>query len=284
MHLKIPTIQGSHLKPVHDSEFQLIRRMIYQKTGIFLNDHKKTMLANRLRNRLNILGFESYKRYYDYITKEPAGRNELSECIDCLTTNETFFFRHVEQIEYLVDHIVPELRIRNKSDHVKIWSIGCSSGEEPYSIAMLLEKKLKPKEWDRIEIIASDISRSMIERAQQGIYTDCAFRQMTEADKSKYFTAEKNTGAYRISPKIQNRVHFFTHNLLHTFHCGPFDVIVCRNVLIYFNSESKEKALSKMLNYLRPSGYLIIGFAESLIGQKSQFTYVRPTVYRRREE
>lgn len=278
-------LKDYRMKSVNESEFQLIRRLIYKKTGIFLNDHKKTMLENRLRKRLNTLGIESYKRYYDFIAKDPAGRHELSECIDCLTTNETFFFRHAEQIEYLVGHVVPELLAKRKNtSKVRIWSIGCSSGEEPYSIAILLDKQIRQNERDRIEIIASDISRSVIERARQGVYTDSTLRQITQQDKNKYFTLHKDTGVYRINPKIRERVRFYVHNVLDTFRQGLFDVIICRNVLIYFNSESKEKALTKMLRCLESDGYLIVGFVESLIGQKLHFTYIKPTVYRRLED
>lgn len=278
-------LQRGCLKPVHDSEFQLIRRMVYRETGIFLNDHKKTMLANRLRNRLHTLGFKSYKQYYDYITKHPAGKRELSSCIDCLTTNQTYFFRHIEHMEYVIRHILPECCARRKSgEKIRIWSIGCSSGEEPISIVILLDKRLKKSERDRIEIVASDISRSMIDRAGRGLYAEYAFQRMSEADRNRFFTWCSDTGLYRIRPEIQQRVRYFQHNILDPFHHGSFDVIFCRNVLIYFNKESKGKALTNIRKHLRPDGLLIMGFAESLIDQRSHFTYIKPTVYRRLED
>jgi chemotaxis protein methyltransferase CheR len=273
------------MKTVNESEFQLIKRLIYHQTGIFLNDHKKTMVANRLRNRLNTLGIDNYKRYYDYVTKEPAGRRELAECINCLTTNETYFFRHREQIEYLVENILPELRNQYKPDQkIRIWSVGCSSGEEPYSIAILLDKKLKQKQWDQIEIIASDINKTMIDRARQGIYNTYALQQMPKYDQDKYFQEDTKTGQYHIIQKIKDRVHFHQHNILDIFRHGLFDVIICRNVFIYFNKESKERALQKILYHLKPKGFLIIGFAESLIDHKLDFTYIKPTIYRRSEK
>jgi len=270
------------MKSVNNSEFQLIRQLIYQQTGIFLNDHKKTMVGNRLRRRLDLLGFENYKRYYDYMTKEPAGRQELTECINCLTTNETFFFRHYEQIEYLVENILPELKSHQKPEQkTRIWSIGCSTGEEPYSIAISLDKKLKNEELDHIEIFASDINQSVIERAKKGIYNTYAVQQMPEHDRHRYFHYDAQTSQYDITRRIKDRVRFCRHNILEPFRCGLFDVIICRNVLIYFNKESKEKALERIVQHLKPDGFLIIGFAESLIEHKSLFTYIRPTIYRR---
>ncbi|MBN2028921.1 hypothetical protein JW824_01640 [bacterium] len=272
------------MKSVNDSEFQLIKQLIYHQTGIFLNDHKKTMVANRLRNRLNTLGFRSYKRYYDYVTKEPSGRHELSECINCLTTNETFFFRHNEQIEYLIEYLLPQLRNQNKPNQkIRIWSAGCSSGEEPYSIAISLDKKFNQKELDQIEIIASDINKTMIDHAKAGIYSPYALQQMPEYDQNKYFYQNSKNEQYHIIEKIKKRVHFYRHNILDTFHQGLFDVIICRNVFIYFDKKSKEMALQKILPHLRAKGFLIIGFAESLFDQKLHFMYIKPTIYRRLE-
>lgn len=272
------------MKTVNDSEFQLIKRLIYRQTGIFFNDHKKTMIANRLRKRLNTLGFTSYKRYYDYVTKEPSGRKELSECINCLTTNETFFFRHHEQIEYLIENILPELKAHKKpGDKIRIWSVGCSSGEEPYSIAILMDKKLKQSELDQIEIIASDINKSMIDRAQLGTYNTYAIQQLPKQDLRTYFFQDEEKEMYHICQKIKSRVHFHQHNILCTFPHGVFDVILCRNVFIYFDRKSKEKALKNILLHLKPGGFLVIGFAESMIDQKLYLQYIKPTVYRRVE-
>jgi chemotaxis protein methyltransferase CheR len=283
--MELTALNECNMKTVNESEFQLIKRLIYHQTGIFLNDHKKTMVANRLRNRLKTLGIDNYKRYYDYVTKEPAGRRELTECINCLTTNETYFFRHREQIEFLVENILPELRNQYKpSQKIKIWSVGCSSGEEPYSIAILLDKKLKQNEWDQIEIFASDINQTMIDRARQGIYKTYALQQMPKFDQDKYFIQDTENEQYHIIQKIKDQVQFRQHNILHTFYYGLFDVIICRNVLIYFNKESKEKALQKMLYHLRPKGFFIIGFAENLIDHKLDFTYIKPTIYRRLEK
>lgn len=273
------------MQTVNDSEFRLIKRLVYDSTGIFLKNHKKTMVANRLRKRLNELGFDNYKSYYDYITKEQAGHQELSECINCLTTNETFFFRHHEQIEYLIENILPEIRSQKKSNQkIRIWSAGCSSGEEPYTMMILMDKKLKQEELEQIEVIASDINETMIDRARQGIYSNYALQQMPKYYKTKYFHKEPKNEQYNIIQKIKDQVQFHHHNILDTFHQGKFDVIICRNVFIYFDKESKEKALKNILFSLRHKGFLIIGFAESLINQKTHFTYIKPTFYRRVEE
>lgn len=282
--MNLTSINGHCMQSVHESEFQLIRRLIYNETGIFLKDHKKTMVANRLRKRLDVLGLKTYKKYYDYITKEPAGRRELSEFIACLTTNETFFFRHQVQIKYLIENILPELRNQNKTDRkIRIWSVGCSSGEEPYSIAILMDIKLDKRKLEQIEIVASDINHIMIDQACQGIYSGRALQRMPKYYQTNYFHKDPNEDRFHIVQKIKDRIRFYQHNLLDPFHQGKFDVIFCRNVLIYFNKDSKEKALKNLLQNLRPKGYLIISSAENLIYSKSYFAYVKPTIYRRLE-
>ncbi|HDQ46318.1 MAG TPA: methyltransferase domain-containing protein [bacterium] len=269
------------MQTVQDYEFQLIKGLIYKSTGIFLKDHKKTMVANRLHNRVKCLGLRSYKQYYDYITAEPGGRQELSHFINSLTTNETFFFRHHEQIDYCIRHIIPERRQNVPHDQpIRIWSAGCSSGEEPYSIAIMLDDKVSKTDLRRIDLLATDINQEMLDRACQGIYHAYALHDTPHLYIKKYFHHDRMNNNYQIVREIRNRVHYYKHNLLTPFHKGKFDMIFCRNVLIYFDKESKNKVLNHFVNHLKPNGFLILSYSESLLTMRSNFTYVRPSVYR----
>lgn len=269
------------MKPVGDAEFKLIRRLIYEEAGIHIKDSKKTMVANRLRKRLESHGIDSYKAYYDYLTKSPDGKQELSEFINCLTTNETFFFRHSEQIDYLVETLMPRLSA-SRAGRIRIWSAACSSGEEPYSIVIRLLDDKKSNLIDRVDIIGSDINQSMINSAKAGFYKYYAVQRMPESLCKRYF--EKNEdGLFLLSGMIRNHVHFYQANLLEPFSHGRFDVIFCRNVMIYFDKSSKNTVLENLYENLKPGGFLITGYAESLLNNKTHFKYIKPTIYQKTE-
>ncbi|HEX9934284.1 MAG TPA: protein-glutamate O-methyltransferase CheR [bacterium] len=276
--------QNDCTRSVRDSEFELIKRLIYQKAGIFLKDHKKTLVANRLRKRLDTLGLDNYRDYYDYITQNPTGRHELSVFIDCLTTNETFFFRYREQLDYLTQTILPERIVRKRRDEkIRVWSAGCSSGEEPYSIAILMNERFERNALDSMEIVASDISQSAIEKAQLGAYRPYAVQRIQEPLKKKYFVKDTKSEDFQLNGEIQKRIRFFRHNLLEPFRQGKFDVVLCCNVLIYFDKESKNKAIANIFQSLKSDGCFLVGFSESLMENMSQFAYIRPAVYRKME-
>lgn len=264
---------------VNDTDFHRIQQLIYDLAGVHIKDHKKTMVANRLRKRLETLGFETYKKYVDHITSTPEGRTELIEFVNCLTTNETFFFRHGEQLDILVDKLIPN-RLANTdlSNKIRLWSAACSSGEEPYSIAMLIRNKFKPDIMDRIEIWASDINAKVIEKAKQGIYRPYALQKVSSYYKKIYFR-QLNEDHYHIVPEIKNMVTFFRHNLLDINPHGKFDFILTRNVMIYFDLDSKNKVLLKLNASLKEGGYLMTGYAESLFRTETTLKYMQPTLY-----
>ncbi|MFC1569482.1 CheR family methyltransferase [bacterium] len=264
---------------ITDAEFQLIQQLIYSTAGVYIKSHKKTMVANRLRKRLETFGFHNYKKYYDFITKVPEGRQELIEFVNCLTTNETFFFRHGEQLELLVDKIIPQqLAELDRYDKLRIWSAACSSGEEPYSVAMLIRHRLKPDVQKRIEILASDINIEVLEKAKNGIYKPYALQKVSALFKKQYFE-KKSEEQFILSDQIKEMVHFFRHNLLDANVHGKFDIILCRNVMIYFDMESKNKVLSQLNKSLKTGGYMITGYAESLFRTETTLKYMQPTLY-----
>jgi chemotaxis protein methyltransferase CheR len=268
---------------IKDDEFHLIQRLIYKHSGIYIKDHKKTMVMNRLRKRLEFFGFSSYFGYYHFITRDPAGGGELAEFINCLTTNETFFFRHAEQFAFLADILLPEL-LRRKDpagDTIRIWCAACSSGEEPYSIAMLLNQNRRESGKRAIEIVGTDINQGMINLAEEGVYGIRSVDRMPEAYRRKYFDADAAGRTFRLSDSIKRMVKFHRHNLVEPFRHRPFDVIFCRNVLIYFDQESKIKVLGNLYRSLRGEGHLIIDYALSLLNNQPYFRYRMPTVYRK---
>jgi chemotaxis protein methyltransferase CheR len=267
------------LQPVSDAEFRLIQQLIYKMAGVHIKEHKKTMVANRLRKRLDNYGFNSYKKYYDFITRSPEGHNELIEFVNCLTTNETFFFRHGEQLELLADKLIPRrLDLIDPSDKCRIWSSACSSGEEPYSMAILLDYKLKPETLNRVEILASDINIQVIEKAREGLYKPYALQKIENYFKKRYFRQLSND-QFTLSESIKDRVRFFKHNLLDHNPYGKFDIILCRNVMIYFDLESKNRVLRQLNKSLKSQGYLITGYAESLFRTETNLKYIQPTLY-----
>jgi chemotaxis protein methyltransferase CheR len=264
-----------------DAEFSMIQRLIYDMAGVYIKNHKKAMVINRLRKRLENYGFESYKKYMDYIANHPDGNRELIEFVNCLTTNETYFFRHVEQLDLLTDRLIPErLRALKDGSKLRIWSAACSSGEEPYSIAILIHHKFKSDTQSQIEILASDINMEVLEKAKQGLYKTYALQKIPAYFKNGYFMS-CNEDLFRIDRRIQKMVHFFRHNLLEPNMQGPFDIILCRNVMIYFDIESKNRALSHIQKSLKTGGFLITGYAESLFRTLTDLKYIQPTLYSR---
>ncbi len=266
---------------INDKEFQLIQTLIYHHAGIFLKDHKRTMAANRLRKRLESFGFSSYLRYYQFLTRDPEGNKELAEFINCLTTNETYFFRHPEQFAFLIEQLMPELMRRKGQTKIRIWCAACSSGEEPYSIAMLLDDWLSDAEWRSIEIVGTDINQRMLDKAKEGLYGSYSVSKMPKVYRLKYFTVNEKGDKFLLSETIKSRICFIKHNLIEPFHQRPFDVVFCRNVLIYFNEESKRKALANLHRSMKKGGHLIIDYALSLFNNQQFFTYRKPTVYQK---
>jgi chemotaxis protein methyltransferase CheR len=277
-------MEAFNMNTVNDAEFQLIRGLIYDKAGIHLRDCKKTLVSNRLRKRLETLGLDSYKRYCDLLTKKPDGRQEIAQFINALTTNETYFFRHPEHLEYLENTILPQLmseKHKRFGMKIRIWCAACSSGEEPYSIAMLIQERPERYKGWSVEIAGSDINRNMLLKAEAGLYSEYAVSKMPKAYRQKYLNFDPTEKAFRLRDDVKSRVRFVHGNLLNPFGQGKFDVIFCRNVMIYFDAASKNKVIANLFEELAEGGYFIVGYAESMLNHPSRFKYVMPAVYRR---
>ncbi|HEX9859734.1 MAG TPA: protein-glutamate O-methyltransferase CheR [Nitrospirota bacterium] len=259
-----------------DDVFLLIRDFIRDYCGMYFDDNSKYLLERRLSRRVLLHQFKSFKDYYHFLTYDRRKEEELVEVIDSLTTNETYFFREEVQLKAFIEEIIPDLVARKDGGRkLKIWSAGCSTGEEPYTIAMLLMEAGYDKKLD-IEITGSDINQKVLAAARRGIYKRGSFRSSTDYYVQKYFK-EDPPGNFKISDDVKKLVSFSYLNLFDPYKLSflkDMDIIFCRNVIIYFNTASKKKLIGTFYDKLMPGGYLLLGHAESLMNISSSFELV----------
>lgn len=261
---------------ISDREFALFQRLIYRLAGISMADNKKVLLIGRLGKRLRHYGLESFGDYYRLIASG-AHADELQMMVDLLTTNETYFFREPAHFDFLA-----AFAKSRRGQNFRVWSGACSSGEEPFTIAMVLAETLGlSAPW---EVIASDISMSVLERAQTGLYPMERGSGISQPLLSKY--CMKGVGAqagnFLVNDVLRERISFRQLNLinLNARDLGMFDVIFLRNVMIYFDNDTKRRVVSNMLPYLRRDGVFIIGHSETLNGLTDDLVAIKPTLYR----
>lgn len=270
-----------------ESLFQRFSALVYQEAGINLHDGKKALLEARLAKRLRATGIGSPIEYLEFILSE-EGRGEYVKFFDAVSTNLTFFFREPKHFEFLEKVALPEIIERNRRDgssRIRIWSAGCSTGEEPYSIAMTVLGALDHLgRWD-FRVLATDISTRVLSTARAGVYEKTRLTHVPAALRQRFFEPITNEGAprqYRVSSELMKVVAFRRLNLMDPFpFSGPFDVIFCRNVMIYFDKKTQEFLIQKMSAYLHSGGYFLVGHSESLTGLRHALNYVMPAVYRK---
>lgn len=267
------------LIPLSDKSFESWRKYIYDICGIFFQDNKKYLMESRLQKRITFLGLETFDAYLDYVRYHPNRVSEQRYLYEAITINETFFFRNQPQLDALVSAVVPEIsnsQSKYNKNKIRIWSAASSSGEEAYSIAMILTDLVKPRfPHLEFEIVGTDINQAMIETAKKGIYRDYSIRNTSPYYLKKYFKTYGNT--YEVDPAIKSMVSFKTMNLYDDLSMKAmlnFDVIYCANVLIYFDLKSKVKVVSHLYNSLYKGGYLFIGYSETLHGISKAFKLV----------
>jgi chemotaxis protein methyltransferase CheR len=262
-----------HIIPLPDDVFRLLRDFIHGYCGIYFDDGSKYLLERRLSRRLEQHRLKSFEEYYHFLRYDRKREEELTVLIDNLTTNETYFFRENAQLRAFAEEILPELR-QTRADRkaLRIWSAGCSTGEEPYTIAMLL---LESGDWWRdwqVDILGSDINQRVLHTARKGVYKKNAHRATSPEMLAKYFIEEN--GDYRITDQVRELVSFSSVNLLDPFKTSlitNMDIIFCRNVIIYFDKEAKKKVIDSFYQKLREGGYLLLGHSESLINLSNAF-------------
>lgn len=260
-------------------QFDKISQLVYQISGIDLHEGKEELVKARLLKRLRHLKISNFDHYLKYLTKDKSGI-EVQAMVDMLTTNKTHFFRESEHLDFLKDEIIPGL----SHGPVRIWSAGCSSGEEPYSIAIIFREAMSEIEKRDVRILATDISDRMMEKARQGLYDEETLKFMPAQLKHKYFKkAEPAIGrGYRVVPQLQSMVSFAKLNLMEEWPMnGLFDVIFCRNVMIYFDKPTQEKLVKRFWSMLEDGGYLLVGHSESLTFLTHDYRYLKPAVYQK---
>jgi len=266
---------GQSKHAMSDAEFRMFAELIRGHCGLHFTQDSRFLLEKRLERRLAELEIGSFGAYHYFLRNEREGANEFARVIDELTTNETYFFRELNQLRALMEEIVPELllqrRSRGATTPVTIWSAGCSSGEEPYTIViMAMQAGIEPGR--DIRVYASDISRAMLTKARRGVYREASFRETSDATRKRYFSDKD--GLSRIDDEVKKNVDFIHLNLLDDDKIallGTMDIILCRNVIIYFDQETKRRVISRFHDKLRPGGYLLLGHSESLINITSSF-------------
>jgi chemotaxis protein methyltransferase CheR len=290
--------------PLTDSELKLLQTLIYQECGMHFDERRTHFLRDRLQRRLKVCGLDSFYAYYRLLNSR-EGRHELNALLEHLTVNETSFFRVKPQLELFQKFVLEDI-LHHKQERrdwsLRIWSAGCSTGQEPYSLAFLVcdalayyylrnplpfdmpvPKPLIPPPW-KVEILASDISFSALIAAGQGVYTDAQMEPVDYTTRLRYF--ERNEEKYVVKQSLKNLVQFDFHNLKTEFLPQRNDIIFCRNVMIYFDEAEQKRAIEKFYHCLNPGGYLFVGHAESLFGLSTKFQMIHQnnaTVYKRIE-
>ncbi len=258
-----------------DEEFILIRDLICATCGIFFPESMKFLVERRLQPRLGVHGLTSFRDYYRLVKYGREREQEFDEIVERVTTNETYFFRELYQLRAFTDEVLPRLRGGlTAHERLRIWSAGCSTGEEPYTLAMLL-RDAPAAQGLTFDIFANDISRKVLRTARAGIYTRSSFRETPEAYQRRYFTADGRT--FRLCDEIRALVTFGHLNLMDgdgLALLSNVDAIFCRNVMIYFDPASRRRLLQVFYRKLRPGGFLLLGHAESLINESTDFELV----------
>ncbi len=267
---------------INEKEFNQFADYIRANYGINFKTEKKTLVAGRLNNLLSSMNLDSLAEYLDYVTADKSGQ-AASVMLDKLTTNYTFFMRETEHFSYFRDKVLPYLAGSVKDKDLRIWSAACSTGEEPYTLAMILNEFFSQDKmfWDT-KVLATDIAPGVLSVAKTGIYAREKLADLPEDWRRKYFKPyDKNNDI--LTERIRNEVIFGNLNLMDSVY--PFrrkmHVIFCRNVMIYFDNDTKDKLVERLYDITEPGGFLFIGHSESLNREKTRYRYVMPAVYRK---
>lgn len=288
---KKPPSQPSNESPVigglsiSEAEFQRIREIMYKKSGVYLLSTKKPLVITRLRRRLIDMGLKSFTEYVALL--ERPGSAEAEVFVNAITTNETFFYRHENQFTFLVNKTIPEvLAARPGQREVRIWSAAASSGEEPYTLALIAHEYQKTHPGITISITATDINTDVLNEARAGVYSEKSVKLVPKDELHRFFQEIPGQGLYSrpeyvLKPEIKRLVTFKQHNFMEVPPVRNVDIIFLRNALIYFDKESKQKAVDSIARASAEKGFLFVSLSETLNDVKSPFKFVAHGVYRR---
>ncbi len=269
------------------SDYRRLTDVVYAACGIRLNASKQLMVETRLRKRLRATGANTFLEYWQLLAQEDNRGGEFIRFIDAITTNKTEFFREPRHFDYLVNRLLPELGPRLKSEKrpLRIWSAGCSTGKEPYTLAMVLEDCRRARTIADFQILGTDISTEVLQRASRAVYEEADIEPIPEPLRKQYLLRSRNRRppTFRIAPELRSVVSFQRLNFMDDHYPveGVFDIIFCRNVIIYFDRATQEQVIRKFAAHLPPGGYLFTGHSETLNGISSGFSNIAPTIYRK---
>jgi chemotaxis protein methyltransferase CheR len=267
-----------------DEEYERFCGLIYRVTGIRIADNKRIMVGNRVRRRLRATGIASFAEYYAFLTS-PGGGGEMPLFLDAITTNETYFFRDIQHYQWLEQTFLPEVnqqaKDRKRPKVLRIWSAACSTGEEPYSIALkLLGQRLLLSGW-RTSILGTDLSGAVLAAAETGSYDERAVHLVDPKQKQLFFSEDAAAQRWLVKPEVKALVTWKQHNLLRPLREEPFDCIFLKNVLIYFDTESKKTVVRNVIDALAKGGYLVIGATEGVHAMLDPLKKVKSWLFQR---
>lgn len=266
-----------------EKDFQCVRKLVIEHAGISLSDAKKDLVYSRLSKRIRTLGLSGFTEYCEFL--QQGHEDELVNFVNAITTNLTSFFREKHHFEYLKNNVMPRLLRENaNSKRIRIWSAGCSTGEEPYSLAITVREAMKGTHgWD-VKILATDLDTNVIDKAKKGIYAKERVEGLDSSVVRKWFRkgSGAQSGFVKVAPELQELITFKQLNLMHQWPMkGKFDVIFCRNVVIYFDKPTQKVLFERYANILTGEGMLFIGHSETLFKVSTQFKLIGNTIYRK---
>ncbi len=283
--LKVSDQTESISELINDRDFDDLRKLVYDQFGITLSARKKTLVVGRLAKVLRQRGFDTFKAYYSWVVNDPTGEG-LEELANRISTNHTFFWRENTHFQYFLDQALPEIEASKsgcQDKKIRIWCAGCSSGEEPYTLIMLMKEYFgnKYSQYDPT-LLATDISQTALKKAMTGIYEADRVAELPPKMKHAYFDRNRS-GLFAVMPTVKQHIIFRRHNLVTSrfrFR-NQFDAIFCRNVMIYFDRETRRVLIDKFYQNTMPGGYLFIGHSETVDRKTTDYQYVLPALYRK---
>jgi len=269
-----------------DADFNRLSTFIYNDLGIKMPDVKKVMLQSRLQKRLSELKMSSFKEYIDFVFSREGQEQEIIRMIDVVTTNKTDFFREPIHFEFLTETAIPQLMAANPNmSTLRIWSAGCSSGEEPYTLTIVLKEFASRNPGFDFEIMATDLSTKILDKAITAVYGEDRVSMIPIDLKRKYFLKSKDPASktVRVIPELRSKVSFRRLNFMDAqYHVEKeFDIVFCRNVLIYFDRETQQQVINKLSSKLKPNGYFFLGHSESITNMNVPLKQIKPTIFRK---
>jgi chemotaxis protein methyltransferase CheR len=277
---------SAHDETLSERDYTRLCELVYREAGIHLGTGKRTMLEARIKRRLKVLNLASYRQYCDYLFGQQGLKDEILHLIDVVTTNKTDFFREPKHFVFLTEKALPDLTARNRTGRpLVIWSAGCSSGEEPYTLAIVLSEYAQAHPGFRFRILATDISTLVLAKADRGVYTSDVVAPVPAALKRKYFlrSRDPDSSQVRVTPELRHLIEFRRLNFMDADYglAEKVDAIFCRNVIIYFDRPTQERILANLAGCLIREGYMFVGHAEALHDMNLPLVPVAPALYRR---